>query len=91
MHYFQYRLIGCCVFLLINLAVYAQSDDGRFVGRIVDSETNEPVPFATVRLLALSDSMMLVGGVTDVQGNFRLAMPTSPMIRKRHSRILQWK
>lgn len=76
MHYFQYRLISCCVFLLISLAVCAQSDDGRFVGRVVDSETNEPVPFATVRLLALSDSTMLVGGATDVQGNFRLAMPT---------------
>ena len=78
MHYFQYRLISCCVFLLISLTVYAQSDDGRFVGRVVDSETNEPVPFATVRLLALSDSTMLIGGATDVQGNFRLAMPTLP-------------
>lgn len=55
MHYFQYRLISCCVFLLINLVVYAQSDEGRFVRCVVDSETNEPVPFATVRLLTLSD------------------------------------
>lgn len=53
---FQYRLISCYVFLLISLAVYAQSGGERFAGRVVDSETYEPVPFATVRLLALPDS-----------------------------------
>ncbi|WP_448781241.1 TonB-dependent receptor [Bacteroides congonensis] len=70
---FQYRLISCYVFLLISLAVYAQSGGERFAGRVVDSETYEPVPFATVRLLALPDSAMLAGGATDSQGKFQLA------------------
>lgn len=70
---FQYRLISCYVFLLISLAVYAQSGGERFAGRVVDSETYEPVPFATVRLLALPDSAMLAGGATDAQGKFQLA------------------
>ncbi|WP_288149512.1 carboxypeptidase-like regulatory domain-containing protein, partial [Bacteroides acidifaciens] len=72
-YFFQYRLISCYVFLLISLAVYAQSGRERFVGRVVDSETYEPVPFATVRLLALPDSAILAGGATDAQGKFQLA------------------
>ena len=56
---FQYRLISCYVLLLISLAVYAQSGKERFVGRVVDTETNQPVPFATVhgefKITALSE------------------------------------
>ena len=81
---FQYRLISCYVLLLISLAVYAQSGKERFVGRVVDTETNQPVPFATVRLLALPDSILLVGGATDIQGKFQLAVT----IPKRKSILL---
>lgn len=75
-HYysFQYRLISCYVFLLISLAVYAQSGKERFAGRVVDTETNEPVPFAAVRLLALPDSTLLAGVATDASGNFQLSV-----------------
>ena len=74
---FQYRLISCYVLLLISLAVYAQSGKERFVGRVVDTETNQPVPFATVRLLALPDSTLLGGGATDAIGKFQLSVPTA--------------
>lgn len=75
-HYysFQYRLISCYVFLLISLAVYAQSGKERFAGRVVDTETNEPVPFAAVRLLALPDSTLLAGVATDASGKFQLSV-----------------
>ena len=49
---FQYRLITCYVLLLISLTVFAQSGKERFSGRVIETETNQPVPFATVRLLA---------------------------------------
>ena len=71
---FQYRLITCYVLLLISLTVFAQSGKERFSGRVIDTETNQPVPFATVRLLALPDSTLLVGGATDAQGKFQLAV-----------------
>ena len=56
---FQYRLIICYVLLLISLTVFAQSGKESFSGRVIDTETNQPVPFATVRLLALPDSTLL--------------------------------
>lgn len=71
---FQYRLITCYVLLLISLTVFAQSGKERFSGRVIETETNQPVPFATVRLLALPDSTLLAGGATDAQGKFQLAV-----------------
>ena len=58
---FQYRLISCYVLLLISLAVYAQSGKERFVGRVVDTETNrgcvktlaQPLLYFTVLLYFL--------------------------------------
>lgn len=82
-HYysFQYRLISCYVFLLISLAVYAQSGKERFAGRVVDTETNEPVPFAAVRLLALPDSTLLAGVATDASGKFQLSVTDTLKVR----------
>ena len=70
MYSFQYRLISCYVLLLISLAVYAQSGKESFAGRVVDTETYQPVSFATIRLLSLPDSTLLVGGATDINGKF---------------------
>lgn len=72
-HSFQYRFILFCVLLLISLTVYAQSGKEHFAGRVVDAETYQPVPFTTVRLLSLPDSIILIGGVTDVEGQFQLS------------------
>lgn len=73
MYSFQYRLISCYVLLLISLAVYAQSGKESFAGRVVDTETYQPVSFATIRLLSLPDSTLLVGGATDINGKFQLS------------------
>lgn len=84
-HYysFQYRLISCYVFLLISLAVYAQSGKERFAGRVVDTETNEPVPFAAVRLLVLPDSTLLAGVATDAFGKFQLSVSVTDTVKTR--------
>ena len=85
---FQYRLITCYVLLLISLTVFAQSGKERFSGRVIDTETNQPVPFATVRLLALPDSTLLGGGATDAIGKFQLSVSV-PTVTKAKSLLLQ--
>ena len=70
------------------MAAYAQSGKERFVGRVVDTETNQPVPFATVRLLALPDSTLLGGGATDAIGKFQLSVSV-PTVTKAKSLLLQ--
>lgn len=84
-HYysFQYRLISCYVFLLISLAVYAQSGKERLAGRVVDTETNEPVSFAAVRLLSLPDSALLAGVATDAAGKFQLSVSATDTVKPR--------
>lgn len=85
---FQYRLITCYVLLLISLTVFAQSGKERFSGCVIDTETNQPVPFATVRLLALPDSTLLGGGATDAIGKFQLSVSV-PTATKAKSLLLQ--
>lgn len=70
---FQYRLVSCYVLILTSLAVFGQSGKEHFAGRVVDAETHQPVPFATVRLLSFPDSALLAGGATDTIGKFRLS------------------
>lgn len=69
---FQFCLITIYVILLNSVDVYAQSGRESFAGRVVDTETQQPVSFATVRLLSFPDSTMLVGGATDDKGIFKL-------------------
>lgn len=79
---FQYRLIIHCVLLLISLTAYAQSGKESFAGRVVDVETHQPIPFATVRLLSLPDSALLVGGATDANGKFQLLTSITNVAKK---------
>ena len=81
-------MITCYVLLLISLTVFAQSGKERFSGRVIDTETNQPVPFATVRLLALPDSTLLGGGATDAIGKFQLSVSV-PTATKAKSLLLQ--
>ena len=75
--FFTQRIWVYCILLAFNLAAYAQSGKITFSGRVVDSETNEPVPSATVRLLSLPDSLLVGGCLTAVNGKFKMtaAMP----------------
>ena len=82
-------MITCYVLLLISLTVFAQSGKERFSGRVIDTETNQPVPFATVRLLALPDSTLLGGGATDAIGKFQLSVSIPNHAIKAKSLLLQ--
>ena len=46
-----------------------QKASNRMMGRIVDTR-HQPVDFATVALLNVSDSSLLTGGVTNENGQF---------------------
>lgn len=53
------------LFVCVSFAVWSQS--GVIKGKVSDSETNEPVPFATVVLTGTS-----TGTITDTSGNFEI-------------------
>ena len=66
-------LVIQCVCLLIASAGWAQSGKVQLTGRVVDTETQQPVSYAAVRLLLLPDSTLLAGGTTKSDGRFILS------------------
>ncbi len=63
-----YRLAVLTMVLMISISLSAQT---RLVRGLVTNENGEPLPFATVMMLALPDSTFLQGNVTDERGTFR--------------------
>ena len=62
--------------LLIGLSTaisFAQSRRGSVAGTVVDEVDGNPVVQATVQLLSLPDSAMVVGDVTNLDGQFKLS------------------
>ena len=46
---------------------------GTISGKLIDASNNQTLPFATVALIRKSDSKLLKGLQTDMNGNFKLA------------------
>lgn len=70
-------LIYGVVLLLSSTSAWAQSGKVHFAGRVVDTETHQPVGYAAVRLLSLPDSALIVGGVSKDDGKFSLSTNVS--------------
>ncbi len=59
------------IFLAFNL--FAQRDqNGQIIGRIVDGQSGESLPFVTVSLLTMDSLSLVKGGISDEQGIFRI-------------------
>lgn len=59
----------CALFPCLS-ELYAQNS---LSGHILDTTTRQPVPFVSVALYRLPDSVALNGGITDSSGRFRIA------------------
>ena len=63
--------------LLLSCGIYAfgqsRGSKGLVSGTVVDGDDNSPVMQATVQILALKDSSMVAGNVTDLDGRFSLS------------------
>jgi len=58
-------ILTLSLFLIVSVIISAQQSSGVIKGRVIDSKTNEGVPFATVQIWGTT-----TGVVTDVSGNF---------------------
>ncbi|MDH3650180.1 MAG: TonB-dependent receptor family protein [Saprospiraceae bacterium] len=55
---------------------------GIVLGQVIDQETSIPLDFATISLLAVADSAIVTGGITDEQGKFAVEAPYGTYIVK---------
>lgn len=62
------RLVFVVFILLFSLTAFSQDTKTTIKGSLIDSETNEPLEFATVQLLQLPDSSLATGNITDKNG-----------------------
>ena len=67
------RLILLCLLTAVVKVALAQNN---VTGRVVESDSREPMVQATVRLLK-TDSTMVTGVVSDMNGNFKVKAPSA--------------
>lgn len=60
-------LLFCAAIFCLTLQAQAQ-----IKGKIIDAQTGQPLPYATVSLFALTDSLLVDGSITDDNGVFEI-------------------
>ncbi len=74
----KYLMVGLTLCLTSHMLFGASG----FIKGIIEDETGRPMEFANVTLLALADSTLIDGTVTDMEGNFTLSeTPTLSFLR----------
>ena len=64
------RIPSLIIFCFLTLTILAQK--GQLSGRVVDEVSNQPMSYVTVSVHNLKDSILINGGITDNNGNFKL-------------------
>ena len=55
---------------------------GRILGKVVDAATGSPLDFATISVLAIRDSALITGGISDIEGLFDIEVDYGAYIVK---------
>jgi len=71
------KIIVGIVLLVGAMSAFAQNKNITVSGRVIETDTKDPVEQATIRLLSLPDSAYVTGGVTQARGRFTLPMVKS--------------
>lgn len=67
------------ILFLLTIIIYtgltfAQSGRGTIIGKIIDSETKEPIPSTTIRILTPNDSTLITGAISSKEGTFSIPL-----------------
>lgn len=73
-----YYLVFTFIFLSV-ITVQAQTQ-GSISGKLIDEETQEPVPLANVRVLQSTDSTFVTGKASDTEGDFNIPVQNGSYI-----------
>ncbi|WP_299440749.1 TonB-dependent receptor [uncultured Aquimarina sp.] len=61
--------------IFIGLSSFAQQNEVKVTGKIIDEETKEPLEYATISFLNPKENKIVTGGITEVNGNFNIQVP----------------
>ena len=68
-------LIVICSLFLFAQAANAQERDVYISGTVLDQENNQPLEYATLVIQSVDDPSKVSGGITDINGKFKVATP----------------
>ena len=68
-------LIAICSLFLFAQAANAQERDVYISGTVLDQENNQPLEYATLVIQSVDDPSKVSGGITDLNGKFKVATP----------------
>ena len=60
----------------MHSVTHAQSNQFTISGRVIDNDLKVPLEYSTVSITSVNDPSYLNGGVTDVNGNFAIEVPS---------------
>jgi outer membrane receptor protein involved in Fe transport len=58
--------------LLLSFSSHAQNTKRSLKGKVIDSITEEPIPYANIVLKSISDGKIITGGITEDNGTFQI-------------------
>jgi len=64
----------CFAFLLSSLFSYGQKDI-TISGKVLETDTNIPLEYATITFKTTTDNSIVTGGITDTEGKFSIEVP----------------
>lgn len=68
-------LLSICLLFLFTTVVTAQERDVYISGTVLDQENNQPLEYATLVIQSVENPSNVSGGITDIDGKFRVATP----------------
>jgi len=71
--YFSFLLI---LIFALNFSASAQSQNYTISGKVIDDDLRVPLEYATISITKPNDANFIDGGVTDVDGNFSIPVPS---------------
>jgi len=62
--------------LLFSFTAGYSQKDVTITGKVIDKDVNQPLEYATVAFFSKTENKIVTGGITDLEGNFSIAVPT---------------
>lgn len=75
LHKLNLSRFASLVFVLLCQTTFINAQKGILKGKVVDSQTNTPLSYASVRVLKMNDSTLIAGNITGENGLFEIEMP----------------
>ncbi len=62
--------------ILFSFTTAQAQNDITITGKVIDKDISQPLEYATIAFFSIKDNKIITGGITDLQGNFSIEVPS---------------